>query len=764
MKSHELNQDSGNYNAGWEELTKLARGVQSDLEFTDQQLKDYELNNETYQDDVAAEEELHQYHNFAEARKNYPEYFADWQVECLEEIKNSHNVILSSPTGSGKTTVFMEWAKIKQEEAEREGKHNTTYITAPIKALSNQRFRELQEQGYKVGIETGDIKNVPEDADYICCTQEIFTNKYCDEEDATLIVDEFHYIFENSDRSRAYIDGIHDTKAKNVLLCSATFGDMDALDGYVEKATGRDFNAYENHERLTELFYGDRISSINIKDALVVAFSADKCEEVAYDLANIREEDELKVDKIKEICEKYNTNYEEQMAKGVCTYYGKKLPKEKLCIEELFENQLIDTVVGTDALALGVNFPVKNVVFTELAKFSEYREGWGPIGKVIPKNLFDQLAGRAGRKGYFNEGFVYYTDDWGHSAYDIDNDEAYDYLIEKQNEAVNIELTPKIKDILSGKTTIDEEVSYLSKFSTQEVDTEDIKMTIENEIDYINSYNVRNYISPKAIDINDILPTTSVGARRIDAGGGILINDEYAIGEGTFVDWKGGSTVEFYASNNDETVSFGYGIHYLNERENPDGIVGFFDSSEGHNIRSGAQKEDYVCSYDGENNVWRLKNPTEELTMQSLTEEQVASAEKRINDAWREIQQSNRDSGLRYKEELAYAEELQQEFDNNIKNTYNDQLSAYENCNLLGHILVGDDPIDLLTKENGHNLGGLLTTRQTLRALPRKYRKNIDFARLDKRINSIDETVLNAGRGALSVEQIKENVGERRVA
>ena len=70
-------------------------------------------------------------------------------------------------------------------------------------------------------------------------------------------------------------------------------------------------------------------------------------------------------------------------------YYGRLLPKEKLLIEECFEKGLIDTVVGTDALAMGVNFPVENVIFTQLAKYYE-----GPISK----NLFDQISGRAGRK------------------------------------------------------------------------------------------------------------------------------------------------------------------------------------------------------------------------------------------------------------------------------------------------------------------------------------------------------------------------------
>ena len=301
-----------------------------------------------------------------------------WQNECLEAIRDKKEVILSSPTGSGKTRVFMEWAEEKPERP--------IYITAPIKALSNQRFRELKAQGLNVGLETGDIKSLPEDADIICCTQEIYTNKYVENENATLIVDEFHYIFENQERQRAYIDGIHGSKAKNVLLCSATLGNLSKVNQYVNKVSGRNFFTYENDQRLTSLEYGGEISSDDIRDALMVAFSARKCDYIAESLAESRREKfdadykaiskdpeqqyemyldymERKAD-IDELGKEYDIKYiSPVLYMGVAAYYGAMLPKEKLFIEKLFEEELIDTVVGTDALALGVNFPVEKVVF-----------------------------------------------------------------------------------------------------------------------------------------------------------------------------------------------------------------------------------------------------------------------------------------------------------------------------------------------------------------------------------------------------------------
>jgi len=156
-----------------------------------------------------------------------------WQQECLKEINQQDYVVLCSPTGSGKTTLFLEWAKQKEKKP--------IYITSPIKALSNQRYKELTNQGFTVGLETGENKYMPENCDFICCTQEIYTKKYTEQEDVTLIVDEFHYIFENNDRARVYIEALQKSKAENILLCSATLGEIDKLKQYIDKVSRKGF-------------------------------------------------------------------------------------------------------------------------------------------------------------------------------------------------------------------------------------------------------------------------------------------------------------------------------------------------------------------------------------------------------------------------------------------------------------------------------------------------------------------------------------------
>ena len=406
-----------------------------------------------------------------------------WQKDCSESIRNKQNVILSSPTGSGKTKVFLEWAHTQQEKP--------IIITAPIKALSNQRYRELLDAGYTVGLETGDIKNVPDNCDFICCTQEIYTSKYSELENVTLIMDEFHYIFENPSRSRTYIDALHDSKAKNVLLCSATLGDMSKLTEYVNRVSKRDFFAYENDSRLTSLFYEGDINPSDIRNSLIVTFSRKNIKNILYSLYLSRKmQDNETLEEIERLAEEDKIdNYEvmNNVRKGISGYHGALLPKEKLFIEKCFEKGMIDTVVGTDALALGVNFPVKNVVFAQLAKYYD-----GPISK----NLFEQLAGRAGRKGFFDEGHVYYCSDFAEfcESCKYDTQDLFGKILEQSNEDISISLTPNIKNILLDRITIGEEAEFISRFSTIEVDVDETFGHISDIIDYIKNRAFENKV------------------------------------------------------------------------------------------------------------------------------------------------------------------------------------------------------------------------------------------------------------------------------
>lgn len=426
----------------------------------------------------------------------------DWQIKCDKLIKNKDNVILSSPTGSGKTKRYEIWALNKKERP--------IFITSPIKALSNQKFRQLISEGYNVGLETGDIKYIPNyECDIICCTQEIYNNKYRDVSDSTLIVDEFSYIFDEEERARAYIDSLYYSKAKNIMLCSATFGNPNEIKEYINRLTNRDFYLFENKERLTTLEYKGEIKKEDIKNSLVVSYSSKYCKEVArriykdrlnritsalgripYDPRNKNRNE------INEVAKKYDVDNDyliELATMGVAYYFGALYPKEKLFIEELFERRLIDVVVGTDALALGVNFPIENVIFTELSKTKDE--------KIIniSKNLFEQLSGRAGRKGYFDKGYVYYSLDYCKTK---GTKKLYDKLINANNESVNISLCPNIKDILNGDKTILEEASFITEYSTNKKEISEETKKINDIIKYIKSFDIVNYYIMKKFDVD----------------------------------------------------------------------------------------------------------------------------------------------------------------------------------------------------------------------------------------------------------------------
>ena len=387
-----------------------------------------------------------------------------YQAEILKKIKNK-NAIVAMPTGSGKTPVAYKWA-FDDSKTER------VIFTAPIKALSNERYRELVENFGKesVGINTGDIKkNI--DAPIIACTQEIYTNTYASLPNQKVVIDEIHYIFDNTDRARAYVDGIRKSSSNSqILLLSATIGNPENLKQYIERVSNRKFVVAETDERpvpLEYVGYVDPVENTEYTPMIIFLFSYRGVEGTAMRLA--METPSLpneQVEKIKEIAKELrinNANILSLAERGVVTYHGGLLFKEKVFSEELARKGLAKYIVGTDALSLGVNLPAKTVVFGQLAKYYD-----GPISK----REFLQMAGRAGRYGLFDKGYVgfFYS---GFESFDYDTESLYYDLLDAPVEAGHIKLTPDIGAILRKETTIDEEAKFISAVS---VDLEENEM------------------------------------------------------------------------------------------------------------------------------------------------------------------------------------------------------------------------------------------------------------------------------------------------
>ncbi|MBQ9419452.1 MAG: DEAD/DEAH box helicase [Synergistaceae bacterium] len=409
--------------------------------------------------------------------------FYDWQLRAFEHIKNS-SAVLSAPTGSGKTLVAYLWAGLldtkgnisKNIEADR------IIFTAPIKALSNERYLDLRRMGFDVGIETGDFKR-NEGAGIICCTQEIYTAKYSHVPKQKLIVDEFHYIFTDADRARTYIDGIKNTPPDTeILVMSATMGSIKNVGKYLSGICMREFVIHAAKTRTTELIFTPKkpLKINEIHDALVFLFSQRGVIELADSIASTRKrippahvkrlEELAKILEVKRIIP--------FLYRGVGVYHGSMLPKEKLLVESAFRERLLDTVCGTNALALGVNLPAQYVVFAQLVNYYQYQP--------ITKNEFLQMAGRAGRKGLFDPGYVTWLKDSPFESDYHEIGEMFEKLMDRPSEAAVIKLSPSYGKLLRQQTLPEFEAEYIAEYSLPAMKPEKVLIEIENAMERIN--------------------------------------------------------------------------------------------------------------------------------------------------------------------------------------------------------------------------------------------------------------------------------------
>lgn len=383
----------------------------------------------------------------------------EWQERAIAQIAD-RDAIVSAPTGSGKTWVAYRWAGLMAPNGEPSlPRARRVIFTAPIKALSNERYLELRRMGLDVGLETGDFKKNA-GAPVLCCTQEIYTLKYAHEDDQCVIIDEFHFIFGSSERTRAYIDGIRKTSAKSrLLVMSATFGDPSSVRAYLEEMARRDFELFETDERVTKLVFRNRgTKARNIHDALVFAFSRRGVEHIAAQIAKSRDKigraERARLREMADILEVSRTP--ETLMNGVGVYYGSMFPKEKLLVEMAFRERIIDVVVGTDALSLGVNLPAESVVFAQMAKYVD-----GPL----THNEFLQMAGRAGRKGFFETGYVSFLPRSSSEHSDYDTETLYKENRAAECEPATIILEPSVGRLLKGEVSAEVEAKTIADCS-----------------------------------------------------------------------------------------------------------------------------------------------------------------------------------------------------------------------------------------------------------------------------------------------------------
>ena len=336
------------------------------------------------------------------------------QDEALIEIVSGNNLILSTPTGTGKSLVAVG-AHFAALAAGRR-----SYYTAPIKALVSEKFFALVDifGAESVGMVTGDSA-VNADAPIVCCTAEILANLALREgPDANVgqvVMDEFHF-YGDPDRGWAWQVPLLTLPQAQVVLMSATLGDVTALAADLTRRTGRETATVTGVERPVPLhfFYATTPIHETIEELLstgqapvyIVHFSQAAAMERAQALASAKVATREQRDAIAELVGgfRFTTAFGRTLSRllrlGIGVHHAGMLPKYRRLVEQLAQRGLLRVICGTDTLGVGINVPIRTVLLTALTKFDGQRM------RQLNAREFHQIAGRAGRAGYDTAGTV----------------------------------------------------------------------------------------------------------------------------------------------------------------------------------------------------------------------------------------------------------------------------------------------------------------------------------------------------------------------
>ncbi len=338
------------------------------------------------------------------------------QDEALLEVLSGNNVVLATPTGSGKSLV----ATGAHLAALADGR--VSFYTAPIKALVSEKFFALCEVfgADDVGMLTGDAA-VNADAPIIACTAEVLANIALREgaqADVGLVVmDEFHYYGE-PDRGWAWQVPLLELPHAQFVLMSATLGDISEIAADLSARTGRETAVVADAERPVPLSFSwsldpldetvEELVTTGQAPAYVVHFTQAAAVEhatrlLAGGLDKIsREQKDAIAEKIGAF--RFGAGFGKILQRlvkaGIGVHHAGMLPKYRRLVETLAQAGLLTVICGTDTLGVGINVPIRTVLFTGLAKFDGNRQ------RVLRTREFLQIAGRAGRAGYDTSGFV----------------------------------------------------------------------------------------------------------------------------------------------------------------------------------------------------------------------------------------------------------------------------------------------------------------------------------------------------------------------
>ncbi|MCU1612000.1 MAG: box helicase domain protein [Pseudonocardiales bacterium] len=336
------------------------------------------------------------------------------QEEALMEIVSGSNVILATPTGSGKSLV----ATGAHATALAQGKRSV--YTAPIKALVSEKFFAACDVfgADQVGMLTGD-SSVNAEAPIICCTAEVLANMALrsgpDTDVGLVVMDEFHY-YADPDRGWAWQVPLLELPQAQFLLMSATLGDVSRFQPDLTRRTGRPTAVVHSVQRPVPLHFRyvttplhetlEELLAIKAAPVYVVHFTQAAAAEQAQALTSINVCSRAEKDAIAELIGgfRFTAGFGRTLSRlvrhGIGVHHAGMLPRYRRLVERLAQAGLLKIICGTDTLGVGINVPIRTVLLTALGKYD------GTRTRHLTAREFHQITGRAGRAGFDTAGDV----------------------------------------------------------------------------------------------------------------------------------------------------------------------------------------------------------------------------------------------------------------------------------------------------------------------------------------------------------------------
>lgn len=427
-----------------------------------------------------------------------------FQEQAVDATTKGKSVIVAAPTGCGKTLIADYAVDIALERGKR------VIYTAPIKALSNQKFRDFRSTlgEETVGIHTGDVSMNPE-APVLIMTTEIFRNLILEQSSrldnvAFVVFDEIHYL-DDEERGTVWEESIILAPRTIQFIClSATVPNVAELAQWMATVRGTNFVVVEEHRRpvpLKPFLHSSQYGIVKLKNlpkyykrsagarkkylrnkgnprrliskvmeqeqypVLYFCFNRRACERNAeiYSRNSLLTADEQvrMHDLITELAGQFNLDdyarleqMRELWEKGIAFHHAGILPAAKEIVERLFSTGLIRLLFCTETFALGINMPASTVIIDELEKFD------GVDFKYLMTRQYNQIAGRAGRRGMDEVGYVY-----SRIIPEATDPKQVERILYGKNEAIRSRFTASYSTILNLYSRFGEEAFTLFKKS-----------------------------------------------------------------------------------------------------------------------------------------------------------------------------------------------------------------------------------------------------------------------------------------------------------